>query len=261
MRRKLIAANWKMHGDRSLATDLCTRLTNNLPAEIFTNNDIVICPPYVLFDTVSHVLKNNHATNRILLGGQDVDENPGGAFTGQISAAMLIDSGCNYVIVGHSERRAYYFETDALAGRKAALAISAGLSVIYCVGETLAQRKTGATEQVIAAQLHSLLKEVGSPVNLVIAYEPVWAIGSGKSATPDQAQAVHKFIRDHLAAVDKNIAAQCRIIYGGSMNQNNAAQLIAQPDIDGGLIGGASLDAEAFIAICQSVSNISGGHI
>lgn len=216
--------------------------------------EIVICPPHVLIAGVVEAL----AGSAIRVGAQDVDAADDGAFTGQISARMLADAGCGYVIVGHSERRALYAESDELAARKAVAALAFGLRPLLCVGETRDQREAGDTEAVLGRQVDALLAaldgvDANARAEIVIAYEPVWAIGSGLTATPEQAQDAHHFIRARLAAFDARLA-DCRIVYGGSMKPGNAAGLLAQPDIDGGLIGGASLNAADFLAICKAAT-------
>jgi len=219
--------------------------------------EIVICPPHVLIPAVVEAL----AGSAIQVGAQDVDAADDGAFTGQISARMLADAGCGYVIVGHSERRALYAESDESAARKAVAALAFGLRPILCVGETRDQREAGDTEAALGRQVDALLaaldgvdaKAQATRAEIVIAYEPVWAIGSGLTATPAQAQDAHHFIRARLAAFDARLA-DCRIVYGGSMKPGNAAGLLAQPDIDGGLIGGASLNAADFLAICKAAT-------
>ena len=248
-----------MNGDRALAAALCADIARML--EPTTGVDIAVCPPHILIPAVVDAFADSH----IAVGAQDLDANANGAFTGQVSAAMIVDSNCRYVIIGHSERRTLYHETDQLVARKTKAALAAGLHAIVCLGETSEQRQSGATEQVIGRQLDAvldgvLLDETGDETgatamkNALIAYEPVWAIGSGVSATPQQAQQVHRFIRTRLAARDRHLAEQCRIIYGGSMKPDNAAQLLAQADIDGGLLGGAALNATDFATICKAAA-------
>jgi len=263
VRRNLVAGNWKMNGDAAFAAALCADIAaaaGDHAARGDTAADIVICPPHLLIPAALQAL----AGSAVGVGAQDVDAADNGAFTGQISARMLADAGCRYVIVGHSERRALYGESDELAARKAVAALAFNLRPIACVGETREQREAGDTEAVVGRQVDALLAALAestvpaadSPAaaDLVIAYEPVWAIGTGLTATPQQAQAVHGFIRARLAAFDARLA-NCRILYGGSMKPGNAAQLIAQPDIDGGLIGGASLNAADFLAICAAADS------
>lgn len=252
-RKPLIVANWKMHGDHAMAESLCRALTNHDDfAALDSANpavEIVLCPPYTLLYPVATWV-TAHAYR---LGAQDMDEHANGAYSGQISATMLRDCGCRYVILGHSERRQHHHETDAQVARKVAQAVASGLTALVCVGETAAQRQAGTTLTIIAAQLQAVLSEVGITAfaQIGVAYEPIWAIGSGQTATPDQAQQVHSAIRQQLAREDAHIAEHCRLLYGGSMNAANAAALLVQPDIDGGLIGGASLHAEDFLTICQ----------
>lgn len=213
--------------------------------------EMAVCPPAPYLGQVIAALDGKG----IACGAQDVSVyDQDGAFTGEYSAAMLKDVGCSFVIVGHSERRSLFAETDAIVARKFAHALRAGLCPILCVGETLEEREQGVTQAVVARQLDAVLKEVGvgSFERALIAYEPVWAIGTGRTATPEQAQEVHAFIRARLAAHDAAVASRVRIQYGGSMKPENAASLMAMPDIDGGLIGGASLKAEDFMAICAS---------
>jgi triosephosphate isomerase len=211
---------------------------------------LAVCPPAVYLMKVGGMLDGTG----IALGAQNVCDRESGAFTGEISASMLKECGCQYAIVGHSERRALYQESDELVARRFAMAVASGLVPILCVGETLEQREQGVTEEIVARQLDAVIEQQGVSViaHSVIAYEPVWAIGTGKVATPEQAQAVHGFIREKLSALDTGIADKVQILYGGSMNPANAGELLSKPDIDGGLIGGASLKATDFLAIGQS---------
>ncbi|TAK90743.1 MAG: triose-phosphate isomerase [Burkholderiaceae bacterium] len=245
-RKKIIAGNWKMNGGLAANQALVTALkaAGDLPA------DVAVCVPYPYLAQAQQLLQGS----AIALGAQNVSEQTAGAFTGEVSGEMLREFGCTYAIVGHSERRTLYGETDAQIARKCVRAQQAGLVPILCIGETLAEREANRTETVVAEQLDAVLSATGIAAfaNIVIAYEPVWAIGTGKTATPQQAQDVHAFIRQRLAAQDANIAAQVRIQYGGSMKPGNAKELMAMPDIDGGLIGGASLVAEDFLAICKA---------
>ncbi len=245
MRRPIVAGNWKMHGSRAENTRLVDELLAAFPARGAA--ECVVCPPFVYLQDVARALRDS----AIGLGAQDVCAEAQGAFTGEVSAAMLKDVGCAYVIVGHSERRTLYGEGDQLTARKFAAAQARGLIPILCVGEQLAERESGRTEEVVARQLEAVLQLCGaaSLEQAVIAYEPVWAIGTGRNATPEQAQDVHAFIRARIAARDAKIAASARILYGGSVKAGNAAELFAQPDVDGGLIGGASLKADEFLAI------------
>jgi triosephosphate isomerase len=248
MRQTLVAGNWKMHGTRAGVTDLIGAIKQGMAAAKGTQ--VAVCPPFVYLSEVARLIKDT----AIGLGGQDLcPENGEGAYTGEISGAMLKDVGCAYVIVGHSERRALFGDTDAMVAKKFFAAQTVGLIPILCVGEQLQERENGETETVVARQLDAILMKEGGVEALakaVIAYEPVWAIGTGRTATPQQAQEVHAFVRGRIADRDKAIAAQVQILYGGSVKAGNAAELFAMSDIDGGLIGGASLDAGQFLAIC-----------
>jgi len=248
MRRPLIAGNWKMHGSRAENAELIEALLLGLPAQ--TPVDIVVCPPFVYLWEIGRLVKSSN----IALGAQSVCAEQVGAFTGEASASMLKDVGCRYVIVGHSERRAIYKEDDALVARKFLAAQSHGLIPILCVGETLEERERGQTMQVVSRQLTAVLDLAGVAAlrAAVIAYEPVWAIGTGKNATPEQAQEVHAHIRTAVAGRDAKIAADVRILYGGSVKAANARELFAMPDVDGGLVGGASLKADEFLKICAA---------
>jgi triosephosphate isomerase (TIM) len=248
MRRRLVAGNWKMHGSRAEAAQLLDELIQQQSAALAA--EVAVCPPYVYLPDASRRLKESN----IALGGQNVCAEPVGAFTGEVSAAMLKDVGCRYVIVGHSERRALFHEDDKLVARKFMAAQSQKLTPILCVGETLEQRERGETEIVVGRQLDAVVAVAGITAfaDAVIAYEPVWAIGTGKNATPDQAQAVHAFIRGRIAARDAKIAAELRILYGGSVKAANAAELFEMPDVDGGLVGGASLRGDEFGKICAA---------
>jgi triosephosphate isomerase len=248
MRRPLIAGNWKMHGSRAENAELIEALLLGLPGQ--TPVEIAVCPPFVYLWETARLLKSSS----IALGAQSVCAEALGAFTGEVSAGMLKDVGCKYVIVGHSERRAIYKEDDALVARKFLAAQSQGLIPVLCVGETLEERERGQTMQVVSRQLTAVLDLAGAAAlrAAVIAYEPVWAIGTGKNATPAQAQEVHAYIRTAIAERDAKIAADVRILYGGSVKAANAHELFAMPDVDGGLVGGASLKADEFLKICAS---------
>jgi triosephosphate isomerase len=248
MRKALVAGNWKMNGTQAMAQELCDGIANGMAA--LGDVEVLVCPPAILISAAAGALANSD----VAVGGQDLDINLGGAFTGQTSAAMLLDSGCKYVIVGHSERRQFYGDTDGLVADKTQVALDAGLVPIVCLGESQEERESGVTEEVIARQLKAVLDITGIEVfsTAVIAYEPVWAIGTGLTATPEQAQDVHAFIRGMLAEMDQSVAAQCRILYGGSMKPQNAVELISKADIDGGLIGGAALASEDFLGICSA---------
>ena len=249
MRRPIVAGNWKLHGSRAENARLLEDVMAQLPTKPATQAApaCIVCPPFVYLQEVARLIRESS----IELGAQDVCAEPQGAFTGEISASMLKDVGCEYVIVGHSERRLIYRESDQLIARKFQAAQSKGLVPILCLGEQLAERDADRTKEVIARQLDAVLELSGVDAfgHAVIAYEPVWAIGTGRNATPDQAQDVHAFIRARLAARNGKIAADTRILYGGSVKAGNAAELFAMPDVDGGLIGGASLKADEFLAI------------
>jgi triosephosphate isomerase len=248
MRQPLIAGNWKMNGSKSSAESLLNGVVAG--ARGISKTEIAVCVPYPYLYLGEQLL----AGSSVHLGAQNVCTESGGAFTGEVAGSMLADFGCRYVICGHSERREYYGEDDAAIAKKLIRAAESGLTPILCVGETLQQRERGETDAVIAGQIDGVLEHVGIDAfaKIEIAYEPVWAIGTGMTATPDQAQAVHAFIRGRIAGRSASIGAGVRILYGGSMKPGNAVELLAQPDIDGGLIGGASLNAEDFLAICQA---------
>ncbi len=248
MRKPLVAGNWKLNGTRASIDELVQGLLQGM-AEV-GETDVAVCPPFVYIDHVRGLLEGS----RIDLGSQDVCEQDQGAFTGEVSGPMLRDCGCRYAIVGHSERRSIYGESDELVAQKFAAARRNGLTPILCVGETLEEREGGVTEQVVARQIDAVLDLEGIAAfsDAVIAYEPVWAIGTGKTASPEQAQEVHAFIRGRLAGHDAAVADGIRILYGGSVKGGNAAELFGKPDIDGGLIGGASLVADEFLTICKA---------
>lgn len=248
MRRSLVAGNWKMHGSRAENASLVRSLLDQAGADATT--EVMVCPPFVYLHEVGRLLKDSD----VALGAQSLCAEAMGAFTGEVSGAMLKDVGCSYVLVGHSERRQIYAEGDALVARKFLAAQSQGLVPVLCVGETLEEREGERTAQVVARQLDAVLavSGVGAFRSAVIAYEPVWAIGTGRNASPDQAQDVHAMIRGKMAALDATIGASVRILYGGSVKASNARELFAMPDIDGGLVGGASLKADEFARICAA---------
>jgi triosephosphate isomerase len=250
MRQPLVAGNWKMNG----SADSVAALVDGIKAGIgdVRTAEMAVCPPFVYIPQVAAMLDGS----AISYGAQDVSDQQAGAYTGEVAAGMLTDIGCKYVIVGHSERRSLYGESDAFTAAKFAAARRAGLVPILCVGELLEEREQGTTEQVVERQLNAVieLEGVAALGDAVIAYEPVWAIGTGKTATPAQAQEVHAFIRAKLAGLDTAVADRVRILYGGSMNAGNAAELLAMPDIDGGLIGGASLKPADFLAIGKAAN-------
>ena len=246
MRPILIAGNWKMNG----SLQRIIQLVEGIKAGDAGATQLAVCPPAVYLMKVGGMLEGS----QISLGSQNVCDQASGAYTGEVSGDMLKEAGCRYAIVGHSERRSIYQETDELIAARFAMAINSGLTPIFCIGETLQEREAGITEQVVARQLDAVINTQGVSAidNCVIAYEPVWAIGTGQVATPDQAQSVHAFIRNKISALDAAIADRVQILYGGSMNPANAGDLLSQPDIDGGLIGGASLKAADFLAIGQA---------
>jgi len=249
MRRYFVAGNWKMNGSRQANAALLDKVVGGLGQG--GGIDVAVCPPSVYLEAVGQRL----AGTPVQLGAQNLcDQDKPGAFTGEIHGAMLKEVGCACVIVGHSERRALYGESDAVVARKVRTAQSLGLLPILCVGETLEQREKNETEAVLKRQLDAVLDlcGIGSLQQAVVAYEPVWAIGTGRTAAPQQAQAAHAFLRSQVAARDARIAAALRILYGGSVNAGNAKALFAEPDVDGGLIGGASLKADEFLAICAA---------
>ena len=248
MRRSLVAGNWKMHGSRAENASLVRSLLDQARADATT--EVMLCPPFVYLHEVGRLLKDSD----VALGAQSLCAEAMGAFTGEVSGTMLKDVGCSYVLVGHSERRQIYAEGDALVARKFVSAQSQRLVPVLCVGETLEEREGERTAQVVARQLDAVLAVcgVGAFRSAVIAYEPVWAIGTGRNASPDQAQEVHAMIRGKVAALDATIGASVRILYGGSVKASNARELFAMPDIDGGLVGGASLKADEFARICAA---------
>ena len=237
-----------MNGSRASAARLLDGVTTGAPQGV----QIAVCPPAIFIPLAAEKL----ARSNIAWGGQNLSEHASGAFTGEISGTMLRDFGCTYVIVGHSERRSLYGESDDVVAAKYIAAQAAGLVPILCVGESLAEREGGTTEAVVKRQLAAVVQRAGidSFAKAVIAYEPVWAIGTGRNASPEQAQAVHAFIRADLARASQGIAGQTQILYGGSVKANNAAGLFSQADIDGGLIGGASLTADEFLGICRAAA-------
>ena len=247
-RRPLIAGNWKLNGTRQSGVELATAVCQ--AAAACKTVDVLVCPSAIHLCEVSAAV----SSSTVKLGGQNCSEFISGAYTGEVSATMLLEFGCEYVILGHSERRAIFNEDSALVAKKCMVAQVAGITPILCVGETLAERQADQVEQIISEQLDALLGLGGAAAfsQLVVAYEPVWAIGTGETATPEQAQEVHALIRARIALHDKSIAQALRILYGGSVKPDNAASLFSQTDIDGGLIGGAALDANSFSAICAA---------
>ena len=248
MRRTLIAGNWKMNGSSSSIEALINGLKDGL-SEV-TNADMAVCPPSIYLPLVKDLIGDA----AIALGSQNVCDQESGAFTGEIAPSMLKEFNCQYALVGHSERRSLYGESDELVASRFAMARNSGLIPVLCIGETLEEREAGITEQVVSRQLDAVIVAQGikAIADSVIAYEPVWAIGTGKTASPEQAQEVHAYIRNKLSALDAAVAEKVQILYGGSMNAANAKELLSQPDIDGGLIGGASLRPADFLAIGKS---------
>lgn len=245
-RRPLVVGNWKMNGTRASGRKLAEEIAAGLPAD--AKAEVGVCPPAVFIPEIAEAL----AGKSVQVGAQNVADKDEGAYTGEVSAPMLREFGATLAIVGHSERRALYKETNELVAARYAKAIEHGILPLLCVGETLEEREQGRTFAVIDEQLKAVLELCGveSLAKAVIAYEPVWAIGTGRTATTEQAQEVHAYIRGQIAALSPEVAAGLRILYGGSVKADNAAALFGQPDVDGGLIGGASLDAKPFLAIC-----------
>jgi len=251
-RKLLVAGNWKLNGSKVMTDDLISAIVNGVSGA--KNFEIAVFPPFVYLSQASKLVEN-----KVLFGAQTVSEHEKGAFTGEISATMLKEIGCQMVLVGHSERREYFNESNQDVANKFKAAQSQGLRPILCCGETLEQRESGVTRQVVAEQITAVVNLVGIDAfaNAVIAYEPIWAIGTGVTATSKQAQEVHAFIRSLLSLKSDTIATLVPILYGGSVNGSNAKELFSMQDIDGGLIGGASLTANDFLAICQQADKLS----
>jgi triosephosphate isomerase (TIM) len=249
MRRRIVAGNWKLHGDLAFATGLLDAVVDaRAPAGV----ERIVLPPFPYLAE----LVGRYGARGLQFGAQDVSEHAKGAWTGEVSAAMLVDVGARYALVGHSERRQHHAEDSALVARKLLAARQAGLVPILCVGESLEERESGRTEERLSGQLGAVLEAGGAEAldGAVLAYEPVWAIGTGRTASPEQAQAAHAFLRGEVTARDARIAGSLPILYGGSVKADNAAELFAQPDIDGGLVGGASLAAADFLAIVEAAA-------
>ncbi len=242
MRQTLVVGNWKMHGSQASVTALLGEIVGSMPAR---SAEVAVCPSYVHLAQAIELC----AGSALAVGAQDCSHTPSGAYTAEVSAEMLVDQGCRWVILGHSERRQYHAESDDLVAAKLGAAVAAGLQAIVCVGETREQRECGEAEAVVASQLRGALDGQISLAGLVIAYEPVWAIGTGLTASPEQAQAMHAFIRECLESMAGINASATRVLYGGSVKAANAAELFAQQDIDGALVGGAALNAGEFLAI------------
>lgn len=249
MRKPFVAGNWKLNGTRATARALASGVLRGVSG--IDNADVVICPAYIHLYEMSEMLQGS----ALAVGGQSCSLETDGAFTGEVSASMIADSGCTFCIVGHSERRQLYSDTNESVARRFAAVQTAGMTPILCVGETLSERESGQMHDVMGTQLDVVTQLLGveALANAVLAYEPVWAIGTGKTASPDQAQEVHVWLREQVALQDAGIAESLRIVYGGSVKPANAAELFGQADIDGGLIGGAALSAEDFTSICRSV--------
>lgn len=246
--KKLVVGNWKMHGSRAFNAELIQGLLVANLATTAPNADVAVCPPFVFLADVADALQGS----AIAVGTQDISAQTQGAYTGEVAGSMIREFGATYAIVGHSERRSYHGESDQLVADKAKAALSHGLVPIVCVGETLAEREASQTEAVVGRQLRAVIDTLGSDIaRVVVAYEPVWAIGTGKTASPAQAQAVHAYLRAQLALAT-SAAADIPLLYGGSVKPDNAAELFSQPDINGGLIGGAALKAADFAAIARA---------
>ena len=247
MRKTIVAGNWKMNASKDSVNSLVNDILSGVSG---VNAEVIVCAPFPYLALVDSLIDGSS----LMLGAQNLNVNSSGAFTGEVSAEMIKDFGVKHVIVGHSERRSLYGETSEIVAEKTKAAIDSGLTPLLCLGESLDQRESGKTESVISEQLTKVIDLVGIEAfkNIIIAYEPVWAIGTGMTATPEQAQAVHMYIRALLATSNQDIAEKTPILYGGSMNAGNAAELISRPDIDGGLIGGAALKAEDFLKICKA---------
>ena len=246
MRKTIVAGNWKMNASKESVNKLVMGVLSGMGS---VSSEVVVCAPFPYLSQVEALITHS----QVRLGAQNLNTNTSGAFTGEVSADMIKDFGAQYVVVGHSERRGLYGETNTIVAEKVKATLDSDLIPLFCVGETLEQREAGDTESVVAAQINTVVDLVGIDafLNIVVAYEPVWAIGTGVTASPEQAQAVHAFIRQLLANNNNDVAQQTPILYGGSMNATNAKELIACADIDGGLIGGASLKPEDFLQICR----------
>ena len=247
MRNTIVAGNWKMNASKDAVKSLVNGILSGMGD---VSAEVLVCAPFPYLSQVETLISGSS----LMLGAQNLNVNVSGAFTGEVSAEMIKDFGAKHVIVGHSERRSLYGETSEIVAKKTKAAIDSGLTPLLCIGESLDQRESGNTEAVISEQLTTVVRLTGIETfkNIIIAYEPVWAIGTGMTATPEQAQAVHMFIRNLLASSNQDIAEKTPILYGGSMNAGNALELISCPDIDGGLIGGAALKAEDFLQICKA---------
>ena len=251
MRAPFVAGNWKLNGSRSSVSSLASEIASASAAG--SGVEVVICPVSLHLSDVAQAI----AGSTVKLGAQNACAAESGAFTGEVSSTMLAEYGCEYVIIGHSERRSLFAESDSQCAERHAAVQQAGLKPIFCIGESLQERESDQTFAVVERQLNALVEVAGASVfdNMVLAYEPVWAIGTGKTATPEQAQAVHAHIREYIAGHNSDAASRVQILYGGSVNAGNAADLFANADIDGGLIGGAALKSKDFLAICDAASH------
>ena len=247
MRKTIVAGNWKMNASKETVNSLIEGILSGMNE---VSSEVIVCAPFPYLSQVESLINNS----KLMLGAQNLNVNPEGAFTGEVSADMIKDFGAQHVIVGHSERRSLYGETNAIVAEKTKAAIGAGLTPLLCVGESLEDRESGKTEAIVEEQINAVIDLIGIEAfdQVIVAYEPVWAIGTGLTASPEQAQTVHLFIRNLLANSSEKIAKRTPILYGGSMNAANAADLISCSDIDGGLIGGAALKAEDFLQICKA---------
>ena len=247
MRKTIIAGNWKMNANKGSVKSLIGGILSGMDG---VNSEVLVCVPFPYLSQVESLIEGSN----LKLGAQNLNINSSGAFTGEVSADMIKDFGAKHVIVGHSERRSLYGETSSVVAEKTKASLDSGLTPLLCVGESLEHREAGKTEAVVEEQMNAVIELLGidSFHNIIVAYEPVWAIGTGMTATPEQAQAVHLFIRNLLGKSSENVAQKTPILYGGSMNAGNAVELISCPDIDGGLIGGAALKAEDFLQICKA---------
>lgn len=249
MRKPLVAGNWKMNGRRDSIEGLVHAIIDDF--EVANRVEVVVCPPAIYIPLVCELVKSQ----KIAVGAQNLSEHGDGAYTGELSGEMLRDNGCQFVIAGHSERRSLFAETDEQVAKKIEIALTAGLTPILCVGEALPDKKSGKTLSVVSRQLRAVIDVIGSRIGeVVVAYEPVWAIGTGLTATPEQAQEIHLAIREQIRVMNDSAADSVRILYGGSVKAENARELFGQPDIDGGLIGGASLKASEFVEICVAAT-------
>lgn len=255
MRRPVVAGNWKLHGSRAAVTSLVDAISRECAA--FPSVDVAVCPTFVHIP----LAVERAGDSGLATGAQDVSDQAEGAFTGEVAAPMLAEAGCRYAIVGHSERRARHGELDRTVAIKCRAAAEAGLTPIVCVGESLAQRDEGEALAAVRGQLDVVLDQIGADglCGAVIAYEPIWAIGTGRTATPEQAQEIHATLRQRLAECDEQLASETRLVYGGSVKGANAGDLFTQADIDGALVGGASLDADEFLKICRAAQAVAAG--